>query len=34
VWAGVWVGLGFQAKMLAAWVILPALVIGLLLTGR
>jgi len=33
VWAGVWVGLGFQAKMLAAWVILPALVIGYLLTA-
>jgi len=33
VWAGVWVGLGFQAKMLQAWVILPALVIGYLLTA-
>ena len=25
IWAGVWVGLGFQAKMLEAWVVLPAL---------
>jgi hypothetical protein len=30
-WAGVWVGLGFQAKMLQAWMILPALGIGYLL---
>ena len=28
--SGVWVGLGFQAKMLQAWVILPALFIGYL----
>jgi 4-amino-4-deoxy-L-arabinose transferase-like glycosyltransferase len=30
-WSGVWVGLGFQAKMLQAWMILPALGIGYLL---
>jgi 4-amino-4-deoxy-L-arabinose transferase-like glycosyltransferase len=29
-WAGVWVGLGFQAKMLQAWMVLPALAIGYL----
>ena len=29
--AGVWVGLGFQAKMLQAWMVLPALVLGYLL---
>ncbi|OXM68548.1 mannosyltransferase [Amycolatopsis vastitatis] len=33
VWAGVWVGLGFQAKMLQAWMILPALAIGYLLAA-
>jgi 4-amino-4-deoxy-L-arabinose transferase-like glycosyltransferase len=33
VWAGVWVGLGFQAKMLQAWMILPALGIGYLLAA-
>jgi len=33
VWAGVWVGLGFQAKMLEAWVILPALAVGYLMTA-
>ena len=32
-WAGVWVGLGFQAKMLQAWIILPALGIGYLLAA-
>ena len=32
-WAGVWVGLGFQAKMLQAWMILPALGIGYLLAA-
>ena len=32
-WAGVWVGLGFQAKMLQAWMILPALAIGYLLAA-
>jgi 4-amino-4-deoxy-L-arabinose transferase-like glycosyltransferase len=32
-WAGVWVGLGFQAKMLQAWMIVPALVIGYLLAA-
>ncbi|QMU80344.1 glycosyltransferase family 39 protein [Streptacidiphilus sp. PB12-B1b] len=26
--AGVWVGIGFQAKMLQAWMILPALAVG------
>ena len=31
--AGVWVGLGFQAKMLEAWMILPALAVGYLLTA-
>jgi 4-amino-4-deoxy-L-arabinose transferase-like glycosyltransferase len=30
IWAGVWVGLGFQAKMLQAWMILPALALGYL----
>jgi dolichyl-phosphate-mannose-protein mannosyltransferase len=29
-WAGAWVGLGFQAKMLQAWMILPALGLGYL----
>ncbi|HTU76030.1 MAG TPA: glycosyltransferase family 39 protein [Trebonia sp.] len=29
--AGLWVGLGFQAKMLQAWMIVPALVLGYLL---
>ena len=29
--AGVWVGLGFQAKMLQAWMVLPALAIGYLI---
>jgi 4-amino-4-deoxy-L-arabinose transferase-like glycosyltransferase len=33
VWAGVWVGIGFQAKMMQAWMILPALAIGYLLTA-
>ena len=32
-WAGVWVGLGFQAKMLQAWIIVPALGIGYLLAA-
>ncbi|WP_211344349.1 ArnT family glycosyltransferase [Actinoplanes teichomyceticus] len=31
--AGVWVGLGFQAKMVQAWMILPALAVGYLLTA-
>lgn len=30
IWSGVWVGLGFQAKMLQAWMVLPALGIGYL----
>jgi 4-amino-4-deoxy-L-arabinose transferase-like glycosyltransferase len=30
IWAGIWVGLGFQAKMLQAWMILPALAAGYL----
>lgn len=29
--AGVWIGLGFQAKMLQAWMVLPALALGYLL---
>jgi len=29
--AGLWIGVGFQAKMLQAWMILPALVLGYLL---
>jgi len=33
VWAGAWVGVGFQAKMLEAWMILPALAIGYLVTA-
>jgi 4-amino-4-deoxy-L-arabinose transferase-like glycosyltransferase len=33
IWAGVWVGVGFQAKMLQAWVILPALAFGYLLAA-
>jgi 4-amino-4-deoxy-L-arabinose transferase-like glycosyltransferase len=33
VWAGVWVGAGFQAKMLQAWVIVPALALGYLLAA-
>jgi 4-amino-4-deoxy-L-arabinose transferase-like glycosyltransferase len=32
-WAGVWVGLGFQAKMMQAWMILPALAVGYLLAA-
>jgi 4-amino-4-deoxy-L-arabinose transferase-like glycosyltransferase len=32
-WAGVWVGLGFQAKMLQAWIIVPALAVGYLLAA-
>ena len=31
--AGVWVGLGFQAKMLQAWIVLPALGVGYLLAA-
>jgi 4-amino-4-deoxy-L-arabinose transferase-like glycosyltransferase len=31
IWSGVWVGLGFQAKMLQAWMVLPALGIGYLI---
>jgi 4-amino-4-deoxy-L-arabinose transferase-like glycosyltransferase len=30
IWAGVWVGLGFQTKMMQAWMVLPALGIGYL----
>jgi 4-amino-4-deoxy-L-arabinose transferase-like glycosyltransferase len=33
IWAGVWVGLGFQAKMLQAWMILPALAVGYLVAA-
>ena len=32
--AGVWVGLAFQAKMLQAWLVLPALAIAYLLAGE
>jgi 4-amino-4-deoxy-L-arabinose transferase-like glycosyltransferase len=31
--AGVWVGLGFQAKMLQAWMVLPALALGYLVSA-
>ncbi|MFC9248856.1 ArnT family glycosyltransferase [Streptomyces sp. NPDC057136] len=31
--AGVWIGLGFQAKMMQAWLILPALAIGYLVVA-
>jgi 4-amino-4-deoxy-L-arabinose transferase-like glycosyltransferase len=31
--AGVWVGLGFQAKMLEAWLVLPALVVAYLIAA-
>ena len=33
IWAGVWVGVGFQAKTLQAWLILPALAVGYLMTA-
>ncbi|WP_079194032.1 ArnT family glycosyltransferase [Streptomyces sp. CB02923] len=33
VWAGVWVGLAFQAKMMQAWLIVPALAVGYLVTA-
>ena len=33
IWSGVWVGLGFQTKMMQAWMILPALAIGYLLAA-
>jgi 4-amino-4-deoxy-L-arabinose transferase-like glycosyltransferase len=33
IWAGVWVGLGFQAKMLQAWIVLPALAVGYLMAA-
>jgi 4-amino-4-deoxy-L-arabinose transferase-like glycosyltransferase len=32
-WAAVWVGIGFQAKMLQAWMIVPALALGYLLAA-
>ena len=32
--AGVWVGLAFQAKMLQAWLVLPALFLAYLVAGR
>jgi 4-amino-4-deoxy-L-arabinose transferase-like glycosyltransferase len=34
VMTGVWVGLAFQAKMLEAWLVLPALGVAFLLAGR
>uniref|UniRef100_UPI0014320F95 ArnT family glycosyltransferase n=1 Tax=Streptomyces monomycini TaxID=371720 RepID=UPI0014320F95 len=33
VWAGVWVGLAFQAKMMQAWLVVPALAVGYLVTA-
>ena len=33
IWSAVWVGLGFQAKMMQAWMILPALAIGYLIAA-
>lgn len=33
VWAGVWVGVAFQAKMMQAWLIVPALAVGYLVTA-
>jgi 4-amino-4-deoxy-L-arabinose transferase-like glycosyltransferase len=33
VWSGVWVGVGFQAKTLQAWIVLPALGLGYLLAA-
>jgi 4-amino-4-deoxy-L-arabinose transferase-like glycosyltransferase len=33
IWSGVWVGIGFQAKMLQAWMVLPALIIGYLVAA-
>jgi 4-amino-4-deoxy-L-arabinose transferase-like glycosyltransferase len=33
IWAGVWVGVGFQAKMLEAWMVLPAFAIGYLVAA-
>jgi 4-amino-4-deoxy-L-arabinose transferase-like glycosyltransferase len=33
IWCGVWVGLGFQAKMLEAWMVLPALAAAYLLSA-
>ena len=32
-WSGFWVGVGFQAKMLQAWMVLPALAIGYLVAA-
>lgn len=34
VWAGVFIGIGFQAKMMQAWFIVPALVIGTAIVGE
>jgi 4-amino-4-deoxy-L-arabinose transferase-like glycosyltransferase len=33
IWSAAWVGVGFQAKMLQAWIVLPALMIGYLLSA-
>ncbi|MFH8343540.1 ArnT family glycosyltransferase [Streptomyces sp. NPDC018045] len=33
VWAGVWVGLAFQAKMMQAWLVVPALAVAYLVTA-
>ncbi|HEY2277874.1 MAG TPA: glycosyltransferase family 39 protein, partial [Streptosporangiaceae bacterium] len=32
-WSGFWIGVGFQAKMLQAWMVLPALAIGYLVAA-
>jgi 4-amino-4-deoxy-L-arabinose transferase-like glycosyltransferase len=33
IWAGVWVGIGFQTKMLEAWMVLPAFAVGYLVAA-
>ncbi|UBI36115.1 MULTISPECIES: ArnT family glycosyltransferase [Streptomyces] len=33
VFAGIWIGLGFQAKMLQSWLVLPALAVGYLVAA-
>jgi 4-amino-4-deoxy-L-arabinose transferase-like glycosyltransferase len=33
IWAGVWVGVGFQTKMLEAWMVLPAFAVGYLVAA-
>lgn len=34
VWAGLFIGVGFQAKMMQAWFVVPALVIGTAIVGE